>query len=82
MSLGMPTLQAGETFGMAVNFGQLKQSSALGFSAMGLSNKDLFGGGERLALNAAFGFSTQDKTIGGRKSSNVTGARVGLQLSW
>ncbi len=52
MSLGMPILQAGETFGIAVNFGQFKQSSAIGVSTMGLINKDLFGGGEHLGSMA------------------------------
>ena len=82
MSLGMPTLQADQTFGIALNFGTFKQSHALGFSALGLISQDIFGGGEHLAFNAAFGFSTTEDSIGGHTARSSTGARVGLQLTW
>ena len=82
MAMGMPTLQADQNYGIGLNFGGFKESYAIGISALALINKDVFGGGEHLGLNGAFGVSTREDTFGGRKSSSVTGVRVGLQLSW
>ena len=82
MAMPMPALQANESFGVTVNLGAFKQSRALGMSAMGVVNRNVFGGGERLSLNAGFGFSTTEKTFGGHNAGTTTGGRVGVQLSW
>jgi hypothetical protein len=49
---------------------------------MGVVNRDLFGGGERLSLNGAFGVSLDEESFGQRKTHSTTGGRVGFQLTW
>jgi hypothetical protein len=82
MSLGMPDLQADESFGVALNWGRFEDSQAIGVTAMGVVNRDLFGGGERLSLNGAFGVSLDEESFGQRKTHSTTGGRVGFQLTW
>jgi len=82
MSLPTPSLQAHESFGVAFNWGKFKRSQALGVSAMGVVNRNVFGGGERLSLNGGFGLSIQEKTFGGHNAGTTKGGRVGVQLSW
>ena len=82
MALEMPSLQAGETFGMSFNWGAFEHSQALGFSAMGVVAKDVFGGSNRIALTGGVGFSVKEKTFGGRDTSHISGGRVGAQFSW
>lgn len=82
MSLPTPSLHASESFGVAFNWGKFKQSQAFGVSAMGVLNRNVFGGGERLSLNGAFGLSKNEKTFAGHSSGTAHGGRVGVQLSW
>ena len=82
MALGMPDLQADESFGVALNWGRFEDSQAIGFTAMGVVNRDLFGGGERLSLNGAIGVSLDEESFGQRKTHSTTGGRVGFQLTW
>jgi hypothetical protein len=82
MSLGTPDLQADETFGIAVNFAAFEHSSAIGITTMGVVNRNFFGGGERLSLNGAIGFSLNEESFGRRNTNSATGGRVGVQLTW
>ena len=82
MAMPMPSLRANEKFGVAVNLGRFADSHAIGFSAMGIVRENVFGGGERLSVNAGLGVSLNQHTYGGQKASNAKGGRVGFQLSW
>ena len=82
MAMPTPSLLASESFGIAFNWGKFKQSQAIGISAMGVINRNVFGGGERLALNGGFGVSTNEKTFGGHNAGTTNGGRVGVQLTW
>ena len=73
LSVSDPVLMNGDVFGMRVNYGHFEGQSALGFSAMGVLGRNVFGHGETLAIGGGLGFGLNDHSVGGR---------VGLQLSW
>ena len=60
-------------FGLRANFGAYGGQHALGFSAIGVLDQNVFGNGEKLALSGGFGIGTSDRNIGGR---------IGAQLTW
>lgn len=68
-----PDLVGAETFGISVNWGNFEGANALGLAATGVLGKDLFGGGERTALTAGFGYGAEQNTVGGR---------AGIQFTW
>lgn len=82
MGLEMPSLNAEESFGMALNWGIFEESQALCFSAMGVAARDVFVDGDRIALTGGFGISLQEESFGGHSTSSSSGGRVGIQLSW
>lgn len=82
MALPTPSLQLDERFGLAVNWGRYRHSQAIGVSALGVINDNVFGGGERLSLNGAIGLSKNEKSFGGHSSGTAHGGRVGFQLTW
>jgi len=68
-----PDLISGERFGFTVNYGNFEGESGIGFGVQGVLAKNLFGGGERLALTGAAGVGTTHGTASGR---------VGAQFTW
>ena len=82
MAMVNPSLNADETFGIAIHWGRFEHSEAIAAAAMGVVNRDVFGGGERLAITGSIGISLREQSFGGRKPDNVSGGRVGLQLTW
>ena len=63
----------GDVFGVRVNYGNFEGHNALGFSALGVLTRDLFGQGTTLAVGGGIGVGFEDRSVGGR---------VGVQLSW
>ena len=82
MALESPSLQAGETFGVAVNWGIFNQSQALAFSAIGVVARDVFLAGDRIALNGGFGVSVKAGSFGGHRTGTAAGGRAGVQFAW
>jgi len=82
MALESPSLQAGETFGVAVNWGIFNQSQALAFSAIGVVARDVFLAGDRIALNGGFGLSVKAGSFGGHRTGTAAGGRAGVQFAW
>jgi len=82
MALVTPSLQAGETIGVAVNISSFKGSSAVGVSAIGVAHRNVFGGNERLSFNASIGSSIRESSFGGHSARSSIGGRVGGQLTW
>ena len=73
LSLADPVLTGGDSFGIRVNWGHFDGHSAIGLSMMGVLDRNLFGGGETLAIGGGIGVGLAD---------GATGGRIGLQLSW
>ena len=73
LSVSDPSLLAHENFGIRLNWGSFKGENAIGLTAMGVLDRNVFGGGERLAIGAGLGVGLNDGAMGGR---------VGLQLTW
>jgi hypothetical protein len=73
LALQNPDLTGIESFGISVNAGFYEDSTALGIAAMGVLSRDLFGGGERLAISGGVGFGSEGDNVGGR---------VGAQITW
>jgi hypothetical protein len=73
MAVVNPDLTGSERFGMSFNYGNFEGSSALGFAVTGVLSRNVFGGGERLALSGGVGFGLDHDTAGGR---------VGAQITW
>ena len=73
MAVVNPDLTGSESFGMSFNYGNFEGSSALGFAVTGVLSRNVFGGGERLALSGGVGFGLDNDTTGGR---------VGAQITW
>ncbi|MCD6581147.1 MAG: hypothetical protein J7K90_05035 [Desulfuromusa sp.] len=82
MALQVPSLHAGESFGVALSWGMFNKSQALGLSAMGVAARDVFKKGDRIALTGGFGVSIKEESFGGRRTHSSAGGRVGAQLSW
>lgn len=81
MAMQNPALHAKENFGVALNWGTFEQSHALSLSGMGVVSRNVFGGGERLALTDGFGLGVQQSTLGGHSSDTKYGGRAGVQLT-
>ena len=73
LAVAEPALTTGSTFGMRVNWGHYGGHHALGVSGLGVIGRNTFGTGETIALNAGFGVSLQDGSVG---------SRVGMQFTW
>jgi hypothetical protein len=71
MSVQNPVLTGGDRFGVAVNFGDFAGNNAVGAAAVGILDKNFFGGGEKFGLTGGFGVS-----------NNQAAGRVGMQLTW
>jgi hypothetical protein len=82
MALSNPDLVGNEKFGIAGNVSYWEENVALGFSAMGVLGKNMFGSGERLAVSGAIGFSLDENTFGRQGSNSSAGGRAGAQLTW
>ena len=55
---------------------------AVGFAAEGVLARNVFGGGERLAVSGGVGFSTNEDSFGNHSSQSSIGGRAGGQLTW
>ena len=73
LSLADPVLTTGDSFALRANWGNFEGHNALGISMIGVLDRNLFGGGETLAIGGGVGVGLNDGSVGGR---------VGLQLSW
>jgi len=82
MAMVNPDLVANETFGIAGNISYWNENVALGFSAVGVVGRNLFGTGERLAVSGAVGVSLEEQSFGRRGSETTVGGRAGAQLTW
>ena len=59
-----------------------EENVALGFSAMGVLGRNMFGSGERLAVSGAVGVSVEEKSFGQQGSNSSVGGRAGAQVTW
>ena len=66
----------GESFGVALNVGTFKDSTALGLSLAGVLGEGIFGEGDRLTVSGGAAFA-----VDGGGSEDFAG-RVGMQLTW
>jgi hypothetical protein len=82
MAMTNPDLVGSETFGIAGNVSYWEQNVALGFSAMGVLGRNMFGSGERLAVSGAVGVSVEEESFGRQGNSSSIGGRAGGQLTW
>jgi len=82
MAMVNPDLVGNETFGIAGNISYWNENVALGFSAVGVVGRNLFGTGERLAVSGAVGVSLEEQSFGRRGSETTVGGRAGAQLTW
>ena len=73
LSVADPILPSGDVFGLRINYGNYEGQGAIGFSAIGVLTRDLFGTGTSLAMSGGIGVGFNDRSAGGR---------VGMQLSW
>jgi len=71
MALAQPMLQAGQTVGVRVGWGNFGGSNAVGVSAAGVVARGFAGPTTSLVVDAGVGFS-----------SSQTGGRVGVTLGW
>ena len=58
---------------MRVNWGTYGGENALGLTALGVLDRNAFGGGETLSIGGGVGVGLDDGNVGGR---------VGMQLTW
>jgi len=72
IALSDPDLYAGKTFALKGNWGVFEGSNALGVSAKGLLADNLFGQGDQLTLSGGIGWGTDENTVGGRVSGQVS----------
>ena len=72
LALSDPTLQPGDSFGIKAGVGLFNGNTALGFSALGVIDKNLFGNGETLAIGGGVGVGTNRGTVGGRLGAQIT----------
>lgn len=77
-----PELTNGKTFAIALNWGKFLQSNALGFSTIGVLDRNLFGNGEQLSISGGFGVSVSEATYGGHTAGTTVGGRASVQLGW
>jgi hypothetical protein len=82
MAMTNPDLVGSEVFGLSGNVAYWEQNVALGFSAMGVLGRNMFGQGERLAISGAVGASVEEKSVGRQGSNNSVGGRAGAQITW
>jgi hypothetical protein len=82
MALQNPDLVGNEKFGISGNISYWEQNVAMGFSAIGVVGRNLFGSGERLAVSGAVGVSLAEESYGGHGSETTVGGRAGVQLTW
>ena len=82
VAMANPDLVGTESFGIAANWGHFDGVNAFAFSAMGVLDRDLFGSGERLAISAGIGFTTDEQALFGQTPGNVVAGRAGLQITW
>jgi hypothetical protein len=82
MTVATPSLQSGEKFGVALNWGTFEQSQAIGISVMGVIGRSVLTEGDRLALTGSYGGSIRSQSFGGRTTSSAHGGRAGVQLTW
>ena len=73
LSVADPVLRGNEVFGLRANFGAFAGQQALGFSAIGVLDQNVFGNGEKLAISAGLGIGVNNQNVGGR---------IGAQLTW
>ena len=73
LAVADPILRANEVFGLRANFGAFGGQQALGFSAIGVLDQNVFGNGEKLALSGGLGIGINNQNVGGR---------IGAQLTW
>jgi hypothetical protein len=77
-----PDLVGSEVFGLSGNVAYWEENVALGFSAMGVLGRKMFGQGERLAVSGALGVSVEEKSFGRQGSNSSVGGRAGAQITW
>ena len=73
LSLSDPVLGSGDSFGVRMNMGIYGGDAALGLSALGVLDRNAFGGGETVSIGGGVGVGLDDGNVGGR---------VGLQMTW
>ena len=66
MAMTNPDLVGSEVFGLSGNVAYWEENVALGFSAMGVLGRNMFGQGERLAVSGSLGFSVEEKASAAR----------------
>jgi hypothetical protein len=82
MAMTNPDLVGSEVFGLSGNVAYWEENVALGFSAMGVLGRNMFGQGERLAVSGAVGASVEEKSFGRQGSNSSVGGRAGAQITW
>jgi len=82
MSLENPDLTGNERLGIAANVGFFEDSTALGFTAMGVVSRNLLGMNERIAVSGGVTFSVDESSFSGNNESDNVGGRIGAQMTW
>ncbi len=72
MSIQNPILTGNDRFGVSLNWGDYAGNNAFGLAAAGIVGRNLLGAGEKTAITAGFGFSSNGEAAG----------RAGVQFTW
>jgi hypothetical protein len=73
LAMQIPMFLHDESFGITMNYGNFKGTSALGLGVAGVVDRDFLGTGARVTLNGGVGVGLDRKTIG---------VRAGAQITW